>query len=104
MTDPSLLWLDGDPTDARRARLAEPPPPVAEPVPVPAAPRRTGLLRAALAGGLVSAVLVGGGAVALGAGDKPVATPAAVSAKQTGDVTAIYAAARDSVVSVKTAE
>src|SRR3954451_23009404 len=105
MTDPSLLWLDGGPTHGRRARIAEPPPP-SEPPPtfVPSGPRRSGLFRAALAGGLVSAVLVGGGAGALGVGDHAAvpSSPAMVGAKQTGDVAAIYAAARDSVVSVKT--
>jgi putative serine protease PepD len=113
MTDP-LLWLDGDPTDGRRARPHEPaveapteplpPPPYAHP------PRRGGRFTSALAGGLVSAVLVSGGAFALGwVGDDGGATsaavkpgPALVGAKQTGDVAAIYAAARESVVSIKT--
>jgi S1-C subfamily serine protease len=112
MTDP-LLWLDGDPTDGRRARPHEPASeartmPLPEPPAVP--PRRTGgRFGAALAGGLVSAVLVGGGAVALGVGDSspasaPAAGPALVGAKQTGDVAAIYAAARNSVVSIKTSD
>ena len=75
--------------------------------PPPAPPtRRGGRFGAALAGGLVSAVLVGGGALALGVtDDNPQAVapgPALVGAKQTGDVAAIYAAARESVVSVKT--
>jgi putative serine protease PepD len=105
MTDP-LLWLDGDPTDGRRPRPhtpAEPPPPA---VPPPVVGKRSpGLFRAALAGGLVSAVLVGGGAFALGvADDRPAAAPPLVGAKQTGDVASIYAAARDSVVSIKTDE
>src|ERR1700754_3018490 len=113
MTDP-LLWLDGDPTDGRRARPHEPveearteplpPPPYAHP------PRRSGRFTSALAGGLVSAVLVGGGAFALGwvgddGGTSSAAVqpgPALVGAKQTGDVAAIYAAARNSVVSIKT--
>src|SRR3954470_23514906 len=110
MTDP-LLWLDGDPTDGRRPRphVSESPASPAAPPPVIEAQRRApGLFRAALAGGLVSAVLVGGGAFALGAlDDNPAAvpaTPALVGAKQTGDVAAIYAAARDSVVSIKTSE
>jgi len=110
MTDP-LLWLDGDPTDGRRARPHEfSSPPAASPPPVvePVAPRRSGHFRSALAGGLVSAVLVGGGAFALGVLDtgSPTvpATPALVGAKQTGDVAAIYAAARESVVSIKTKE
>src|SRR3954447_26927431 len=69
MTDP-LLWLDGDPTDGRRARPHEPvveartqplpPPPSSGP------PRRGGRFTSALAGGMVSAVLVSGGAFALG--------------------------------------
>src|SRR3954452_4659399 len=112
MTDP-LLWLDGDPTDGRRARPHEP---VAEartdplpPLPPSVPPRRGGRFTSALAGGLVSAVLVGGGAFALGwVGDAGPSTaavtpgPALVGAKQTGDVAAIYAAARNSVVSIKT--
>ena len=53
-------------------------------------------------------MLVGGGAFALGVVDtgSPTvpATPALVGAKQTGDVAAIYAAARESVVSIKTKE
>jgi putative serine protease PepD len=114
MTDP-LLWLDGDPTDGRRARPHEPaveartqplPPP---PAPVPA--RRGGRFTSALAGGMVSAVLVSGGAFALGwVGDEAPTTaavapgPALVGAKQTGDVAAIYAAARNSVVSIKTSD
>src|SRR3954449_7419511 len=106
MTDP-LLWIDGDPTDGRRPRphAPESPPPAAAPPPAPAA-RAPSLFRAALAGGLVSAVLVGGSAFAFGAvDDGPAAapaTPALVGAKQTGDVAAIYASARDSVVSIKT--
>ena len=112
MTDP-LLWLDGDPTDGRRARPHEPAPEArTEPLPRPAPepPRRTGLFRAALAGGLVSAVLVGGGAFALGVVDDssstaaPATGPALVGAKQTGDIAAIYAAARNSVVSIKTSD
>ena len=53
-------------------------------------------------------LLVGGGAFALGVVDNDPATtsvssgPALVGAKQTGDVAAIYAAARESVVSIKT--
>ncbi len=108
MTDP-LLWLDGDPTDGRRARPHEfqSPPAAPSPPPVePVAPRRSGHFRSALAGGLVSALLVGGGAFAFGVLDtgSPAvpATPALVGAKQTGDVAAIYAAARESVVSIKT--
>src|SRR4051794_20642021 len=108
MTDP-LLWLDGDPTDGRRARphdvQAPPAPPAA---PEPPAPRRSGgHFRSALAGGLVSALLVGGGAFALGVVDDNPAAPASaplVGAKQTGNVAAIYAAARESVVSIKTNE
>jgi putative serine protease PepD len=112
MTDP-LLWLDGDPTDGRRARPHEPVVEArTEPPPPPSAPppRRGGRLTSALAGGLVSAVLVGGGAFALGwVGDDgaPAAVapgPALVGAKQTGDVAAIYAAARNSVVSIKTSD
>jgi putative serine protease PepD len=111
MTDP-LLWLDGDPTDGRRARPTDPAP---EPEPAAAtappdhapAPRRGGRFASALAGGLVSAVLVGGGALALGVDDspsKPAAAPAVVGAKQRGDVAAIYAAASPSVVSVRTSQ
>ena len=49
-------------------------------------------------------MLVGGGAYALGVTDSeaPTAAPAAVSPKQAGNVEAIYAAARESVVSIKT--
>jgi putative serine protease PepD len=114
MTDP-LLWLDGDPTDGRRARPHEP---VVEarteplpPLPPSVPPRRGGRFTSALAGGLVSAVLVSGGAFALGwVGDDGPSTaavtpgPALVGAKQTGDVAAIYAAARNSVVSIKTSD
>jgi putative serine protease PepD len=113
MTDP-LLWLDGDTTDGRRARMHEPdaartlPLPDREPPPEP--PKRSGRFGAALAGGLVAAVLVGGGAVALGVTDDNPTTaavtpgPALVTGKQTGNVEAIYAAARESVVSIKTDE
>ena len=111
MTDP-LLWLDGDPTDGRRARPHEPEPAAAATVPLPAPPsppRRGGHFRSAVAGGLVSALLVGGGAFALGVldDDAPVtqaaaAGPALVGKNQTGNVAAIYAAARDSVVSIQT--
>ena len=69
MTDP-LLWLDGDPTDGRRARPHEPEPAArhrsAARSAARAAARRGGHFRSALAGGLVSALLVGGGAFALG--------------------------------------
>jgi len=128
MTDP-LLWLDGDPTEGRRARVPEPgpdpagaaAPPTAQASPPP--PPRTGsLLRAALAGGLVSAVLVGAAAIGLGIVDTgdpaattsaaapataaPVASPAppstAVGARKQGDVAAIYAAASPGVVSIRT--
>jgi putative serine protease PepD len=109
MTDP-LLWLDGDPTDGRRARPHEPepaPPTVSLPE-SPSPPKRGGNFRAALAGGMVSALLVGGGAFASGVLDEdeaPRATaatgPALVGAKQTGDVAAIYEAARDAVVSIQ---
>jgi putative serine protease PepD len=51
-------------------------------------------------GALVSAALVGGGAIVLDREDAPAA--AVVGAKQSGDVAAIYAAARESVVSVRT--
>jgi putative serine protease PepD len=119
MTNP-LLWLDGDPTDGRRAHVPEPgdeptrtsPPP---PTPPPAAsPRPARPFRAALAGGFVSAVLVGGGALGLGlvhAGDPaaPVAStlppaPASTSvgAVKQGNVASIYANASPAVVSVRT--
>ena len=110
MTDP-LLWLDGDPTDGRRARPYEPEVPPAPPpsaAPPPAAPKQRGHFRAALAGGFVSAALVTGGAFAFGVVDtdgNPAVVnsgPALVGAKQTGDVAAIYAAARESVVSIQT--
>ena len=110
MTDP-LLWLDGDPTDGRRVRQYEPEVPPAPPpsaAPPPAAPKQRGHFRAALAGGFVSAALVTGGAFAFGVVDtdgNPAAVnsgPALVGAKQTGDVAAIYAAARESVVSIQT--
>ena len=111
MTDP-LLWLDGDPTDGRRARPHEPAPRLGpnrcRRCRARTPPRRRGRFSSALAGGLVSAVLVGGGAFALGVVDTsshaaaPPPGPALVGAKQTGDVAAIYAAARKSVVSIKT--
>ena len=111
MTDP-LLWLDGDPTDGRRARPHEPEP-AAPTAPLPEPPavvtRRGGHFRSAVAGGLVSALLVGGGAFAFGVLDDeaPVSQaatsgPALVGSNQTGNVAAIYAAARDSVVSIQT--
>ncbi len=111
MTEP-LLWLDGDTTDGRRARPHEPDTARTQKLPdfepSPAAPKRSGRFGSALAGGLVAAVLVGGGAFALGVtDDAPTAAPAApalVGAKQTGDVAAIYAAARESVVSIKTGD
>ncbi len=84
-------------------------PPFRCPTAARAAARRGGRFRSALAGGLVSALLVGGGAFALGVVDDDArdaasasSGPALVGAKQTGDVAAIYAAARDSVVSIKT--
>ena len=110
MTDP-LLWLDGDPTDGRRVRQYEPEAPPTPPrsaAPPPPAPKQRGHFRAALAGGFVSAALVTGGAFAFGVVDtdgNPAAVnsgPALVGAKQTGDVAAIYAAARESVVSIQT--
>jgi putative serine protease PepD len=114
MTDPPL-WLDGDTTDGRRARMREPEAARTLPLPdlqsAPEAPKkRSGRFGAALAGGLVAAVLVGGGAFALGVTDDSPATasvtpgPALVTGKQTGNVEAIYAAARESVVSIKTQE
>jgi putative serine protease PepD len=113
MTDP-LLWLDGDTTDGRRARMHEPEAARTQPLPdlepPPAPPKRSGRFSAALAGGLVAAVLVGGGAVALGVTDDSPTTaavtpgPALVTGKQSGNVEAIYAAARESVVSIKTQE
>ena len=115
MTDP-LLWLDGDPTDGRRARPHEPavearteplpPPPcagirraaaVASPPPWPAAscPRcSSAAARSRSAGWATTSPTTA--AVAPG--------PALVGAKQTGDVAAIYAAARNSVVSIKTSD
>ena len=115
MTEP-LLWLDGDPTDGRRARVPEPGPEptaaAAPAAPAPPPPRSGGRFRAALAGGFVSATLVAAGAVGLGfvdtgapAASAPLApAPASTSAgaKQEGDVAAIYAAASPSVVSVRT--
>jgi putative serine protease PepD len=120
MTNP-LLWLDGDPTDGRRARVPEPsdePTTTASPPPTPpsaASSRPARPFRAALAGGLVSAVLVGGGALGLGlvhTGDTtttPVsaslpAAPASTSvgAVKQGNVASIYAAASPGVVSVRT--
>ena len=102
MTDP-LLWLDGDPTDGRRAKAPalEPEPAVAAAPPDHApAPRRGGRFGAALAGGVVAAALVGGGVLATGGSADP--APAAIGAKQQGNVAAIYAAASRSVVAVKT--
>ena len=114
MTDP-LLWLHGDPTDGRRLRVPEPrpapaaPPPPEAPAPADPPSRRSGRFGAAVAGGLVSAALVSGAAFGLGlidAGDPPatVSSPAsaAVSAKQQGDVAAIYKAASPAVVSIRT--
>jgi putative serine protease PepD len=110
MTDP-LLWLDGDPTDGRRVRQYEPEAPPTPPrsaTPPPPAPKQRGHFRAALAGGFVSAALVTGGAFVFGVVDtdgNPATVnsgPALVGAKQTGDVAAIYAAARESVVSIQT--
>jgi putative serine protease PepD len=120
MTNP-LLWLDGDPTDGRRARVPEPsdePTTTASPPPTPpsaASSRPARPFRAALAGGLVSAVLVGGGALGPGlvhTGDTtttPVsaslpAAPASTSvgAVKQGNVASIYAAASPGVVSVRT--
>jgi len=106
-----LLWLDGDPTDGRRPNLKGPGPFRNATPEVPAAPDPPNLkgpgpfkFRYALAGGLVGAVLATGGALALGVADDDPAAPAAavVGAKQTGDVAAIYAAARESVVSIRT--
>jgi putative serine protease PepD len=121
MTDP-LLWLHGDPTEGRRARVPEPgadpaTPPAAGTAPPPAPtppPRSARPFRAALAGGLVSATLVGAGALGLGLIDTggPAATAAppaaaapassAAGATKEGDVAAIYRAASPSVVSVRT--
>ena len=116
MTDP-LLWLHGDPTEGRRVRVPEPgPEPAATPPPAAPGPeatpaRRSGHFRAAVAGGLVSATLVSAGAFGFGlidAGDPPAAAAprgpasAAVSAKQQGDVAAIYKAASPAVVSIRT--
>jgi putative serine protease PepD len=113
MTDP-LLWLHGDPTDGRRVRVPKPgpdpaaaPPPEGPPSPPP---RRSGRFGAAVAGGLVSATLVAGGAFALGLadGDDPPAATAdrapassSLSARQQGDVAAIYKAASPAVVSIR---
>src|SRR5689334_3196430 len=100
MTDP-LLWLDGDPTDGRTATIDEPAAAPAPPSDHAPAPRRGGRFGAALAGGVVAAALVGGGALVLSPDSSPVA---AISAKQHGNVEAIYAAASPSVVTVKTQE
>jgi putative serine protease PepD len=116
MTDP-LLWLHGDPTDGRRVRVPTPdpapaadtPPEPQEPSPSPA--RRSTRFGAALAGGLLSAALVSGGALAFGlvdSGDSPAtaapraAASSGLSARQEGDVAAIYAAASPAVVSIRT--
>ena len=88
---------------------AEPAPPHApEPAPASASSRRSGRFGAAVAGGVVSATLVSAGAFGLGlidTGDHPAAASApasaAVSAKQQGDVAAIYRAASAAVVSVR---
>ena len=111
MRDP-LLWLHGDPTDGRRARVAEPAAPAPPPSPPdPPAPRRPPRRFApALAGGLVGATLVAGGAFGLGLTDTadpprtaaPAAASAAVSPRQQGDVAAIYRAASPAVVSIRT--
>ena len=122
MTDP-LLWLDGDPTDGRRARVPEPGPEPARPgpsaPPPPHPPSGMGGFRAALAGGLVSAVLVGGAALGLGLVDtggpatttataappaaaSPAPASTSVGARKQGDVAAIYAAASPGVVSIRT--
>jgi putative serine protease PepD len=114
MTDP-LLWLHGDPTDGRRIRVRRPDPdaaPQPPDAPDPSPPsRRSGRFGAAVAGGLVSATLVSAGALALGlvdTGDSPAAAapraPASspLSARQSGDVAAIYRAASPAVVSIRT--
>ena len=113
MTDP-LLWLHGDPTEGRRVHVPEPrPEPAAPPppdAPAPASPpsRRSGRLRAAVAGGLVSVTLVAAGAFGLGvigSDDPPAGAPlqasVAVAPKQQGDVAAIYKAASPAVVSIR---
>ena len=55
-------------------------------------------------GGIVAASLVGAGAVALGVTDHGSATASAPVVSKPGNVESIYAAARESVVSVKTNE
>jgi len=114
----SHLWLHGDPTEGRAIHVSDPapwpePPPapaVAAPPP-PAPPRRSGLLRPALAGGLVSATLLsaglfGFGALEAGGGERAATGPAAAAPglrpADRGDVGAIYAAASKGVVSVRT--
>ena len=111
MTDPHL-WLHGDPTDGRRpvawpVPADAPPDPVAEPAPPPPGAARRGRFAAAVAGGLVSATLVTGAGFGFGVLDagtvaERAQAPAAVGARQQGDVAAIYTAASPGVVSVGT--
>ena len=115
MTDPHL-WLHGDPTGDRRIRpatRADDPPPPADPVPPPPVRDngRRGRLTAGAAGGAVSAVLLTAGLFGFGVLDRDAAqsasqpravAPTVGGARPNGDVQAIYEAARDGVVSVRT--
>jgi putative serine protease PepD len=115
MTDPHL-WLHGDPTGDRRIRPATPvndPPPPADPAPSPPIrdSGRRGRLAAGVAGGAASAVLVTASLFGLGVLDRDTAqsasqpravAPTVGGARPNGDVQAIYEAAREGVVSVRT--
>ena len=115
MTDPHL-WLHGDPTGDRRIRpaiAADDPPSAADPAAPPPArgSGRRGRLAAGAAGGAASAVLVTAALFGFGVLDRDTAesaaqpravAPSVGGARPNGDVQAIYEAARDGVVSVRT--
>ena len=112
MTDPHL-WLHGDPTGDRRikpATRADDPPRAADPAPAPPV-RGPGRLTAGAAGGAASAVLVTATLFGFGVLDRDTAqnasqpravAPTVGGARPNGNVQAIYEAARDGVVSVRT--
>src|SRR4051794_25625733 len=104
-----LLWLDGDPTDGRRAHVPEPsdePTRTASPPPTPppaASSRPARTFRAALAGGLISATLVGGGALGLGlvhTGDGGTSTPVSASLPPAAASTSVGAVKQGNVASI----
>ena len=114
MTDPHL-WLHGDPTGDRRIRpatRADNPPPPADPAPSPPArdTGRRGRLTAGAAGGAASALLVSAALFGFGVLDRDAApsasqpravAPTVGGARPSGNVQAIYEAAREGVVSVR---